>query len=158
MIALYPGSFDPVTYGHIDTALRAARIFGTVVVAVFDRPNKNLLFSTEERLEMIRDSLRDYPAIQVTTYASLTVHFAREIGAGVIVRGLRDSVDFDLEYQIAQVNQIVDPGIDMVVFMANRKFSFLSSSIVREIAGLGGDVSELVPAHVAQALQRKFAS
>ncbi|NJK78603.1 MAG: pantetheine-phosphate adenylyltransferase [Chloroflexaceae bacterium] len=156
MIALYPGSFDPVTLGHLDTAIRASRIFDTVIMAVFDRPNRKLLFSTEERVELLRAVASDYPGIKVTSYNLLTVTFAREVGAQVIVRGLRDPIDFELEFQMAQINQTLDPDIDMVVFMANRKFSFLSASIVREIAALDGDVSELVPAQVAQALKRKF--
>jgi pantetheine-phosphate adenylyltransferase len=155
-VALYPGSFDPVTNGHIDTAVRATRIFDTVVVAVFDRPHRNLLFDTAERLELLREATRVYPAIRVETYSMLTVHFARHIGASVIVRGLRDSIDFEHEFQMAQVNQTIDSQIDIVFFMASRKFTFLSASTVREIAALGGDVSEFVPVHVAQALQRKF--
>ncbi len=156
-IALYPGSFDPVTNGHLDTAMRAARLFDTVVMAVFDRPNKNLLFSTAERLELLREATRDLPRIRVEAYSKLTVLYAQEIGAQVIVRGLRAASDFEHEFQMAQVNQTIAPDIDVVVFMASRKFTFLSSSTVREIAALGGDVSELVPAQIAQALKLKFA-
>lgn len=155
-IALYPGSFDPVTNGHLDTAIRASRIFDTVVMAVFDRPHRNLLFSTAERVELLREAVLDYACIQVTTYSTLTVRYAREIGASVIVRGLRDSIDFQHEFQMAQVNQTIDAQIDIIFFMASRKFTFLSASTVREIAALGDDVSEFVPAHVGQALRRKF--
>ena len=158
MIALYPGSFDPVTNGHLDAAIRATRLFDTVVMAVFDRPVKNLLFSVAERAELLRLSIADLPRIRVETYSKLTVHYARDIGASVIVRGLRDTLDFEHEFQIAQVNQTIDPRIDVVFFMANRKFTFLSSSTVREIAALGGDVSEFVPLPVAEALKRKFGS
>ncbi len=157
-IALYPGSFDPVTNGHLDTAIRAARIFDTVVMAVFDRPHKNLLFSTAERVELLREATRDYPDIRVETYALLTVQFARQIGANVIVRGLRDSIDFEHEFQMAQVNQTIDSQMDIVFFMASRKFAFLSASTVREIAALGGDVSAFVPPHVVEALRQKFSS
>lgn len=155
-IALYPGSFDPVTNGHLDTAIRASRLFDTVVMAVFDRPNKNLLFSTAERLELLREATREIPRVQVESYNTLTVQFAREIGARVIVRGLRAASDFEHEFQMAQINQIIDPEIDVVVFMASRKYTFLSASTVREIAALGGDVSELVPPHIVGALKRKF--
>ena len=155
-IALYPGSFDPVTYGHLDTARRAARIFDRVVMAAFDRPNKNLLFTTLERVELLRLATQDEPAIEVTTYNSLTVQFAREIGAVAIVRGMRAPSDFEHEFQIAQVNQTIDPLIDVVVLMASRQYSFVSSSTVREIAALGGDVSALVPPVVAEAVKAKY--
>ncbi len=155
-IALYPGSFDPVTNGHIDTALRAARIFETVVMAVFDRPSKDLLFSTAERVALLQEAVKDLPRIRVEVYTNLTVYYARQIGASVIVRGLRDTIDFQHEFHLAQVNQTIDPNIDVVVFMASRKFTILSSSTVREIAALGGDVSEFVPPHIIQALNRKF--
>lgn len=153
---LYPGSFDPVTYGHLDTAQRAARIFDQVVMAVFDRPNKNLLFTTAERLALLREATQTMPKIHVTSYSSLTVHFAREIGAHAILRGMRAPSDFEHEFQMAQVNQTIDSGIDVVVLMASHKYSFLSSSTVREIAALGGDVSALVPPHVVDALQARF--
>lgn len=155
-IALYPGSFDPVTNGHLDTAVRAARVFDTVVMAVFDRPNKNLLFSTEERVEMLREATRDLPRIKVDTYNMLTVHYARQIGAGVIVRGLRAAGDFEHEFHMAQVNQTLEPTIDVVVFMASPRYTFLSASTVREVASLGGDVSHLVPPHIVVALKQKF--
>lgn len=157
-IALYPGSFDPVTNGHLDTAIRASRLFDTVVIAVFDRPQKNLLFSTSERVEMLQEATRNLPRIRIEAYDTLTVHYARQIGAGVIVRGLRAASDFEHEFQMAQINQTIDSDIDVVVFMASREYTFLSSSTVREIAALGGDVSGLVPPHIVQALKRKFAS
>lgn len=155
-IALYPGSFDPVTNGHLDTAFRAARLFDEVVMGVFDRPNKTILFSTEERVKLLQSSVKDHPRIRVVSYAKLTVQYAREIGVSVIVRGLRDVSDFQHEFQMAQINQTLDEDIDVVVFMANRKFTFLSSSAAREVATLGGDVSEFVPAPVAEALYRKI--
>lgn len=155
-IALYPGSFDPVTNAHLDIAIRTSRLFDTVVMSVFNRPNKNLLFSTDERLALLREATREIPRIRITSYDILTVHYAREIGASVIVRGLRAASDFEHEFQMAQINQTLDQDIDVVVFMASRKYTFLSSSTVREIAALGGDVSDLVPAHIVQALNRKF--
>lgn len=155
-IALYPGSFDPATNGHIDTAVRASRLFDTVVMAVFDRPNKNILFSIDERLALLEEAMHAFPRIRVESYSMLTVDYAKHIGANVIVRGLRDVDDFRHEFQMAQINQTISPDIDVVFFMANRKFSFLSSSAVREIAALGGEIREFVPEHIAQALYHKF--
>ncbi|GAB4215893.1 MAG: pantetheine-phosphate adenylyltransferase [Roseiflexaceae bacterium] len=156
-IALYPGSFDPVTNGHLDIVTRAARLFETVVMAVFDKPNKNLLFSTAERLELLREATRDIPRVRVDAYSILTVEYARSIGASVIVRGLRAAADFEHEFQIAQINQTLAPDIDYITFMAGHKYTFFSSSTVRELASLGGDVSWLVPPHVARALERVYA-
>lgn len=156
MIALYPGSFDPVTNGHLDIAARAARLFDTVVMAVFDRPNKNLLFSTAERLELLREATRDMPGLKVDAYSILTVEYARSIGASVIVRGLRATSDFEHEFQMAQINQTLAPDIDYITFMAGHRYTFFSSSTVRELASLGEDVSWLVPSHVAGALKQTF--
>lgn len=155
-IAVYPGSFDPVTNGHLDIAKRAARLFDTVIMAVFDRPNKNLLFSAAERLDMLRTATRDIPNIQVDVYSTLTVDYARSVEASVLVRGLRAISDFESEFKLAQINQTLAPEIDFVAFMADHKYTFFSSSTVREIASLGGDVSWLVPAHVAEALRRVY--
>jgi pantetheine-phosphate adenylyltransferase len=156
-LALYPGSFDPVTNGHLDTAYRTLRIFDQVVMAVFDRPNRNLLFSTEERVDLLREATRQHgDRIRIESYSVLTMTYARQIGAHAIVRGLRDSLDFEREFQTAQINQTIDPGIDIIFFMASRQFTFLSASTVREISSLGGDVSQFVPPHVEHALERKF--
>ncbi len=155
-IALYPGSFDPATNGHIDTVMRAAQLFEQVVVGVFDRPAKRLLFSADERVALLQESVGGVAGVRVVAYDCLTVDYAREIGASVIVRGLRDVSDFQTEFQMAQINQSIGVGVEVVFFMANRKFTFLSSSAVREIASLGGDVREFVPNHVAEALYRKL--
>jgi pantetheine-phosphate adenylyltransferase len=155
-IAVYPGSFDPVTNGHLDIALRAARLFDTVIMAVFDRPNKRLLFSTEERVALLREATRQHPRIKVETYSIITVDYVRQIGASVIVRGLRDPRDFDTEFLQAQINQRLAPELDLVLFMADHKYTFFSSTTVKEIASLGGDVSWLVPPHVEQALRRSY--
>lgn len=156
-IAVYPGSFDPITNGHLDIVTRAARLFDTVIMAVFDRPNKNLLFNTSERIAMVKEATRDLPRVKVDTYSALTVDYVREIGASVIVRGLRDPRDFDHEFQMAQINNKLAPDIDVVLFMAGHQYTFFSSSTVRELASLGGDVSWLVPSHVVVALQRAYA-
>jgi pantetheine-phosphate adenylyltransferase len=155
-IAVYPGSFDPITNGHLDVVTRAARLFDTVVLAVFDRPNKNLLFNTQERIAMVKEAIRDLPRVKADTYSALTVDYVREIGASVIVRGLRDPRDFDHEFQMAQIYNKLAPEIDVVLFMAGHQYTFFSSSTVRELASLGGDVSWLVPPHVVAALKRAY--
>ncbi|MDW8147872.1 MAG: pantetheine-phosphate adenylyltransferase [Roseiflexaceae bacterium] len=155
-IAVYPGSFDPVTNGHLDIAERASRIFDTVIMAVFDRPNKQLLFSTEERVALLRELTRHLPRVKVDTYSTLTVDYVRSVGASVIVRGMRAVGDFEAEFQLAQINQTLAPDIDIVLFMASHRYTFFSSSTVREIASLGGDVSWLVPGPVVEALKRVY--
>ncbi len=156
-IAVYPGSFDPVTNGHLDIAERASRIFDTVIMAVFDRPDKKLLFSTADRVEFLQKAVANMPQIRVETYSILTVEYARSVGAQAVVRGLRAANDFESEFQMAQVNQHLAPDIDLVYFMASHKYTYFSSTRVRELASLGTDVSWLVPAHVATALQRVYA-
>jgi pantetheine-phosphate adenylyltransferase len=151
-IAVYPGSFDPVTNGHLDIAMRAARLFDTVIMAVYDRPNKNLLFSTEERVALLREATREMPRVRVDSYQTLTVAYAREVGASVLVRGMRAASDFEAEFKLAQINHVLAPEIDFVAFMADHKYTFFSSSTVREIASHTGDVSWLVPPHVERAL------
>lgn len=155
-IAVYPGSFDPVTNGHLDIVTRAARLFDTVIMAVFDRPNKKLLFSTEERVALLREATSHLPRVKVDTYTMLTVDYVRSVGASVIVRGMRAVGDFEAEFQLAQINQTLAPDIDIVLFMASHRYTFFSSSTVREIASLGGDVSWLVPGHVVEALRRAY--
>lgn len=155
-IAVYPGSFDPVTNGHLDIAARATRLFDTVIMAVFDRPNKNLLFNTADRLEMLHVATRDMPGIKIDTYSTLTVDYARSVGASVIMRGLRGSSDFEHEFRLAQIYRTVAADIDVIVFMSDPQYTFFSSSTVREIASLGGDVSWLAPDHVVTALKRVY--
>lgn len=152
-IALYPASFDPVTLGHVDIAERAAKLFDKVVVGVFEKPLKNLLFLPEERLEMTRQAMAHIANVRVTTYGGLTAHFAQEYGADVIVRGLRAVSDFEWEMQLALANQSIAADIDTVCLMTGQRFSFISSSIVKEIALNGGNIKHLVPPHVALALQ-----
>ena len=156
-IAVYPGSFDPVTNGHLDIVTRAARLFDTVIMAVFDRPNKNLLFSTAERVALLEEATRDLPRVKIDTYSTLTVDYMRSVGASIIVRGLRDPRDFEHEFQMAQIHHKLDEKIDVVFFMAAHQYTFFSSSTVREIAALGGDVSWLVPPHIVAALKRAYA-
>lgn len=156
VVAIYPGSFDPVTNGHVDIACRAAQLFDRVIIAVYDQPAKRLLFPTAQRVAMIDEAIRDCPNVTVDSYSSLTVEYARRVGAKVIIRGLRVLTDFEYELQMAHINHLLDGGIEVVCLMAAQKYSFLSSSIVKEIAALGADVSHLVPPHVASALREAF--
>jgi len=154
--AVYPGTFDPITNGHVDIATRAASLFDQLIVAVYDRPLKNLLFSTSERTAMIQEALKELPNVTVTGYSGLTVNFARSVGARVIVRGLRVLSDFELEFQMALTNRKLAPEIDTVCLITRQEYAFLSSSITKEIAMVGGCVDTMVPSHVALALKEKF--
>jgi pantetheine-phosphate adenylyltransferase len=153
--AFYPASFDPIHYGHIDIAKRSAQIFERVIVGVYDRPLKNLLFSIDERLHLAEQALRDVPNIEIARYSGLTVEYARQVGAQVIVRGLRVVSDFELEWHMALTNKQLAPDIEVVCFMTSQVYAFLSSSTVREVALLGGDVSSMAPSFVVEALHRK---
>lgn len=153
--ALFPGTFDPIHHGHIDIAERAARLFDEVVMAVYDKPLKSLLFSPEERMELVQEAFNGNPKIKVTGYSGLTVEFARQIDAQVIVRGLRVFSDFEFEFRMALANHRLAPDIEIVALITAEEHTFLSSTTVREIAMLGGDVSSMVPAHVDAALKNK---
>ena len=154
--ALFPGTFDPIHYGHIDIAKRAANLFDEVVVAVYDRPLKSLFFSPETRIELAQEALNHDSKITITGYSGLTVDFCKKIGAHVIVRGLRVFSDFEYEFRMALANHRLAPEIELVALITAEEHTFLSSSTVREIASLGGDVSSMVPPHVAHALQSRF--
>jgi pantetheine-phosphate adenylyltransferase len=156
-IALYPGTFDPVHYGHIDITTRAALLFERVVVAIYDSPaNKRVLFPTAERVTLMHEAIRHLPNVEVVSYNGLTVRCAQEVDAQVIVRGLRTLADFEFEFQIAMTNQKLDPRIDMVTLITRSEYSYLSASILKEVAGLGGDITEMTPLHVQEALYRRF--
>ncbi len=156
--ALFPGSFDPIHNGHIDIATRSTKLFDEVVVAVYSRPLKGLLFSPEERVDLAIKAFADNPKIRVRGYDGLTVDFAEEINAQVIVRGLRVFSDFEFEFRMALANTELSPGIDTMALITSKEHTFLSSSTVREIASLGGNVSTMVPDHVNKALLAKFKS
>jgi len=155
---MYPGTFDPITNGHVDIATRAASLFDHLVVAVYDRPLKNLLFSTSERVAMAQEALEELSNVTVKSYSGLTVSFARSMGARVIVRGLRVLSDFELEFQMALTNLKLAPEIETICLMTRGENAFLSSSIAKEVAMEGGCVDEMVPRHVAEALKEKFHS
>lgn len=154
--AVYPGTFDPVHYGHLDIATRAAQVFEHLVIAVYDRPIKSLLFSAEERCEMMRQSVQSLTNVEVCTYSGLTVDYVQALGATVIVRGLRVISDFELEYQMALTNKKLAPKIETICLMTSLKHAFLSSSTLKEVAMAGGCVEEMAPPHVVEALKRKF--
>jgi pantetheine-phosphate adenylyltransferase len=157
-VALYPGSFDPVTRGHVDIATRAAALFDRLVVGVFNAPPKDLLFATEERVEMLKKALAHLPNVRVEPYNTLTVEFAKKVGAKFIVRGLRMGSDFEREFDMALMNQKLTPGIDTVCLMSSAEYQFISASLLKEVLQGGGDVSPFVTEHVINALKEKLLS
>ena len=156
--ALFPGTFDPIHYGHIDIATRAARLFDEVIMAVYDRPLKSLMFSPEQRIALVQQAVDSNPKIKVTGYSGLTIEFARQVQASVIVRGLRVFSDFEFEFRMALANQRLASDIETVALITDEQHTFLSSITVREIAALGGDVSSMVPPYVDKALRAKVTS
>ncbi|MFW6183760.1 MAG: pantetheine-phosphate adenylyltransferase [Chloroflexota bacterium] len=156
--AIYPGTFDPVHFGHLNLMHRAASIFDELIVGVYDHgvPSKSLLFSLEERVAMIEESLDGRDNIEIRAYGGLTVDFARSVGAKVIVRGLRVFSDFEYEFRMALANQRLAPELEVVTFITAEEHTFLSGTTVREIASFGGDVSSMVPENVARALYERF--
>jgi pantetheine-phosphate adenylyltransferase len=158
-VAVCPGTYDPVTYGHLDIIARAAGVFDRVLVAVVNKPvrkGSNTVFSTEERIEFIRAEVEDLENVQVKSFDNLLVKFARENGATAIVKGLRAISDFEYELEMNQLNRTMDPEIESIYLMSSPNYSFLSSSGVKELAMFGGDLSQLVPAAVAKRLKEEL--
>jgi pantetheine-phosphate adenylyltransferase len=153
---MFPGRFDPVTNGHRDIARRAAKLFDRVIVAVADL-RQNYLFTTDERVALIKEAVQDCPNIEVMSYSGLTVDFARERGATVMVRSMRAVTDFEAEFDMALMNKKMQPGIESVYLMASLEHLFISGTRIREVSALGYDVSDLVPPHVSVALKKKYA-
>jgi pantetheine-phosphate adenylyltransferase len=153
--ALFPGTFDPIHLGHIDIAKRAARLFDEVVIAVYDRPLKSLLFDPQTRIRLVSQSFNGEPKIRVMGYSGLTVEFCHAIQAHVIVRGLRVFSDFEYEFRMALANHLA-ADIEVIALITAEEHTFLSSTTVREIASLNGDVSSMVPKHVEKALHKRF--
>jgi len=159
-IAVYPGSFDPLTNGHLDIARRAARLFDTLIVAVYAFPDKNLLFSVEERLELWREVINaeQLQNVRVDTFKGLVVDYAHSVGGQTLVKGLRSPNDFEAEFQQGLMNRKLAPEIETVCLLTNLEQLFVSSSLLKEVARLGGDVSDMLPSPVMKALQNKFGS
>jgi len=157
-IAIYPGSFDPITNGHLDITTRAAKLFEKLIIGVYDTPNKPLLFTTEERVKLVSQAIVNLPNVEVESYSGLTVDFARKVKAEVMVRGLRIGADFEREFEMAMMNKNLFPELEPVCLMSNLKYQFISSSLLKEAANLGGNIDELVPKPVAEALKKKAGS
>jgi len=158
-IAVYPGTFDPVHYGHIDIAKRAALLFEKVVIGIYERPNnKEVLFSASERLRMMCEAVEEVANVEVTSYGGLTVDFVRKQGAKAIVRGLRVYSDFEYEYQMALMTRKLAPEVDMVCLMTDLEYAYLSSSLIKDVAASGGSVRQFVPLGVAEALRIRLQS
>lgn len=156
-VAVYPGSFDPITFGHIDIAKRALKVFDKLIILVSTNPSKNALFSTKERIDMIQQTMSDcIDRIEVVESKNLTVKQTKELKASHIVRGLRAVTDFEYEIEMAHANRVLDKSIDSIYFMTDNKYIFLSSSTVKEIATFDGDLTEFVPAYVKQKLFEKM--
>ena len=153
--AIFPGTFDPVTNGHIDIVRRASQLFEQLVIAVYDNPPKTLMFSTEERVSMFREAMIGMERVEVKSYTGLTVNFARLIGAKVVLRGLRIGADFEYEREMALVNRTIGPDVEDAYLISSLENQFISSSRVKEIHALGGDVSQFVPTHVKIQLKIK---
>lgn len=155
-IAIYPGTFDPITNGHIDVIERALKIFDKVIVVIARNPKKQTLFTEEERIELIRESLKHLANFEVTATEKLTVEFARSVNANAIIRGIRAVSDFEYEFQIALMNRKLCPDVTTIFLMPNEKFTYLNSSIIRELAQYGADISDFVPPCVEKKLKEKF--
>ncbi len=154
--AFFPGSFDPIHYGHIDIAKRAVRLFDELIIAVYDKPLKSLLFTPEERIALAEEAFADEPRIHITGYSSLTVDACRDADAQVIVRGLRVFSDFEFEFRMALANHRLASDIESIALITHEEHTFISSTTVKEIAMLDGDVSSMVPPHVHIALKEKI--
>ena len=155
-IVVYPGTFDPITYGHMDLVDRAARLFDKVIVAIAVSANKNPCFPIEERVELAKEVLAHHNNVEVYGFKSLLLHFMKEHNANIILRGLRAVSDFDYEFQLAGMNRQMEPQVESLFLMPAESLTYISSSFVREIAQMSGDVSKFVPLAVAKALSKKF--
>ena len=156
VIAIYPGSFDPFTNGHLDVIERSTHLFDTLVVAVLENESKRPLFSVVERIAMMKEALRDHSSVEVGSFGGLLVDYAASQGATVILRGIRAISDYEYELQMALMNRRLHPEIETVFLLANEAYSFISSRLVKEVAGLGGDISGLAPPNVEAELKKKF--
>jgi pantetheine-phosphate adenylyltransferase len=154
--AIYPGSFDPITNGHVDIILRGEKLFPRILIAVLENPKKETLFSTEERIKIIREIFKDHPGIEVRAFHGLLVEFAKKNNALIVIRGLRAVSDFEYEFQMALMNKELNPSVETLFMMPSAKYAFLSSSLVKEVFALGGGISDLVPSIVEKRLHEKY--
>jgi pantetheine-phosphate adenylyltransferase len=154
--ALYPGSFDPITYGHLDLIRRGAELFGALTVAVAVNPSKAPVFTPDERVEMLKFELRDLPSVNVTKFGGLVVEYCQKNGYSVILRGVRTVSDFEFEYQMALTNRALAPDVETVFVMPNEKYSFTSSRLIKEVLDGGGDIARFVPPNVEKLLRQKL--
>ncbi len=154
--AVYPGSFDPVTNGHVDIIDRASKVFDQLIVAVLENPRKTPLFSIEERVKMLNRIIDRYPNVEVDYYRGLLIEYSRKRGAKIIIKGLRAISDFEFEFQMALVNRKLDCDVETLFMMTNNKYSYISSSIVKEVASYGGDIKDLVPREVYPDIMEKI--
>ena len=154
--AIYPGSFDPITFGHLDIIKRSACMFDKLVVGVLNNSAKKSLFTVDERVAMIESLIKDYPNVEVDSFDGLMIDYAKQIGASVVIRGLRAVTDFEYELQIAQTNRVESPDIDTVFLTTSLKYSYLSSTIVKEFASYGGDISQFVPKQLIDKIYAKY--
>jgi len=156
MIALYPGTFDPLTNGHLDIASRGAKMFDKLILSISENPKKKTTFSLEERVEMAKEALSIHKNIEVVPFRCLLVHFMKKMKADVVIRGLRAVGDFEFEFQLALMNRKMDPNFETIFLMPNIKYIFISSSMVREVAEHGGDVSAFVPANINRRIIEQY--
>ncbi len=157
-VAVYPGTFDPITNGHLDIVRRAAKLFDRIIIGVYEKSNKHLIFSTEERVELVRRAVASISNVEVKSFSGLTVDFTRKEKAQVMIRGLRMNADFEKEFEMALMNRKLAPDLDLFCLMASQEYQFLSSSLLKEVARLKGNINDLVPEHVAEALRNKVNS
>lgn len=155
--AVYPATLDPIHYGHIDIAIRASKIFDELIIAIYDKPKKQLLFTPQERVDLARQAFVDHPNIRVALFSGLVVNYVTSVGASVLVRGLRVFSDFEFEFRMALANRKLAPNVETVSIISDERYVHISSSTVREVAELGGDVSSMVPNFVHQALIQRYA-
>lgn len=156
MRAIYPGSFDPATFGHLDVIRRAAALFDEVIVGVLNNSSKSPLFSVEERVNILRNVTADIPNVKITSFSGLSVNFARSCEAGVIIRGLRAVTDFEYELQMAQTNRVLAADVDTMFLTTSLEYAYLSSTTVKEAAYFGADISKFVPEYVVRCVEEKF--
>ncbi len=157
-VAIYAGTFDPITNGHHDIVKRATNMFDRLILSVFDTPSKSLLFSTQERVDLCKISVQNMPSVEVKQFNGLVADFAKEVGAVAMVRGLRNITDLDYEVAMVMMNRKLHPEVDTVFLYTSLEYQFVSSSLIKEVVQYGGDISSLVPEHVAAALMDRYGS